>query len=348
MEKELKFSVLVPVYNVEKFIAECIESILRQTYPNFELILVDDGSPDESGKICDEYAARDERIKVFHKPNGGALQSRCFAVEKASGDYYIFVDSDDFIADDCLEMLRGYIERYDADCIIYGLQWLKPGGTEKVLCHEAYYDRLITDKAEIFRLVMCDEIYNSMCRKCTHASCFDGRDLSDCYHVRRGEDRIQTEQILENAKNFLFVPEAPYFYRVNPGSVTQERKMDGYVPLHIMELRSIRQVERLGVFTDEDFDRWRNHRLDAQVILLKRLSRFCSNNREAAKAMAKVRNDSFYRKYLIQGYRKCSDIPGITISRGLRRSMNKLLTTLLRLRCYGLIIFICKHVFKSR
>ena len=348
MNDGIKFSVLVPVYNVEKYLADCIESVLRQTYGNFELILVDDGSPDASGKICDEYAAKDERIKVFHKPNGGALQSRCFGVERATGDYCVFVDSDDFIAEDCLELLLGYIERYGADCIIYGLQWLKPGGTEKVICHEAYYGRLITDKAELFRLVMCDEIYNSMCRKCARRACFDGRDLSGCYHIRRGEDRIQSEQILENAESFLFVPETPYFYRVNPGSVTHERALDGYVPDFTVEQRSLALIEKLGLFTGEDYDRLRNHWLDALVIDLKRFSRFCTSSRESRKLMARLRENSFYKAFLIKGYRKCSDVSGITISRGLRRRMNILLTRLLRLRCYGLILFICKHVFKSR
>ena len=91
------FSIVVPVYNVEKYLKECIDSILSQTFTDFELILVDDGSKDESPLICDEYAQKDERIKVIHKPNGGQAEARNVGTETAAGQYIIYIDSDDFI-----------------------------------------------------------------------------------------------------------------------------------------------------------------------------------------------------------------------------------------------------------
>jgi len=348
MKDAVKFSIIVPVYKAEAYLDECIKSVLGQSYQNFELILIDDGSPDNSGAICDSYAKSDSRLRVLHKPNSGAFHSRCCGLEMVTGDYVLFLDSDDYIDKGSLEMLSGYIAQYGADCIIYGLKWLKESGTEEIICHEAYQNRLITDKAEVFRLVMCDGIYNSLCRKCVRASCFRGRDFSACYHIRRGEDRIQSEEILENAASFLFIPETPYFYRVNPGSVTHDLNMDGYRASFVVEQRSVALIERLGLFTEEDYDRLRNHLLDAQVIELKRLSRHCSSNWEVVKAIDSIRSHSFFESFLSPGYRVCSDIPGITISRGLRRRLNSLLVTLLGLRQYGLIIFICRHVFKAR
>ena len=91
----MKFSVLVPVYNVEKYLKQCIESVLNQTYQSFELILVDDGSTDNSGAICDEYASKHKFIKVIHKPNGGLLHTRRVSLAHATGDWYVFLDSDD-------------------------------------------------------------------------------------------------------------------------------------------------------------------------------------------------------------------------------------------------------------
>ena len=82
---------------VEQYLPECIESVLGQTYANFEFILVDDGSPDRCGEICDEYAKKDSRIRVFHKPNGGLMHTRRYALERAQGDYYVFLDSDDYL-----------------------------------------------------------------------------------------------------------------------------------------------------------------------------------------------------------------------------------------------------------
>jgi len=90
-----KISVIVPVYNVEKYLRECVDSVLAQTFTDFELILVDDGSPDDSGKICDEYAAKDSRVRVFHKANGGVVEARFFGLKQARGDYVVFLDSDD-------------------------------------------------------------------------------------------------------------------------------------------------------------------------------------------------------------------------------------------------------------
>ena len=92
-----KISVIVPIYDVEKFLAECIESIINQSYENLEIILVDDGSHDNSGKIADEYAKKDERIKVIHKPNGGLSDARNAGLQIATGEYLMFSDSDDFL-----------------------------------------------------------------------------------------------------------------------------------------------------------------------------------------------------------------------------------------------------------
>jgi len=97
-----KVSVIVPVYKVEKYLPECIGSILAQTFTDFELILADDGSPDNSGKICDDYAARDFRIRVFHKENGGVSSARNLGIDNARGEWIAFVDSDDWIGRDFL------------------------------------------------------------------------------------------------------------------------------------------------------------------------------------------------------------------------------------------------------
>ena len=91
-------SIIVPVYQVEKYIRQCVDSILAQTFTDFELILVDDGSKDQSGQICDEYARMDTRVKVIHKENGGLSDARNTGMDQASGKYFMFVDSDDYIA----------------------------------------------------------------------------------------------------------------------------------------------------------------------------------------------------------------------------------------------------------
>lgn len=115
---DIKFSIIVPVYNVEKYLDECIQSIINQTYSNWKLILIDDGSTDKSGTICLKYAEKDDRIVYFYKENTGQSDSRNIGITKASGDYMIFVDSDDYIHGDSLELLRNSIFEWNAPDVI--------------------------------------------------------------------------------------------------------------------------------------------------------------------------------------------------------------------------------------
>lgn len=110
-------SIIVPIYNVELYLRKCINSIRNQTYKNIEIILVDDGSPDNCGKICDEYKQKDNRIKVIHKKNGGLSEARNYGIEIATGDYILFVDSDDYIANNMCQILLKKAEKYKADII---------------------------------------------------------------------------------------------------------------------------------------------------------------------------------------------------------------------------------------
>ena len=113
-----RISIIVPVYKVEPYLRRCVDSILGQRYQNLEVILVDDGSPDNCGAICDEYALQDSRVKVIHKANGGLSSARNAGLEIATGEYVSFVDSDDALADDAMEYLLDLAEREQADLVI--------------------------------------------------------------------------------------------------------------------------------------------------------------------------------------------------------------------------------------
>ena len=115
-------SIIVPVFNVEKYLEECLDSILNQTYENIEVILVDDGSTDSSGKICDEYLKKDSRIKVFHKTNGGLSDARNYGVENSNGEYIIFVDSDDYLSKYTLEFSIKEIKDAAADILVFAIK----------------------------------------------------------------------------------------------------------------------------------------------------------------------------------------------------------------------------------
>lgn len=121
------FSVIVPIYKVEQYLPSCIESVLNQTFKDFELILVDDGSPDSCPQICDNYAQKDNRIKVVHKENGGLASARRAGIQVASGDYVYNLDSDDLIENDTLEYAHNIIKETNCEIVSFCYQWLKNG-----------------------------------------------------------------------------------------------------------------------------------------------------------------------------------------------------------------------------
>ena len=348
MTSPLLFSVLVPVYNVAPYLRECVDSVLGQSYPNFELLLVDDGSTDESGAICDEYAAKDPRVRVFHKENGGLISARRHAVARFTGDYCIFLDSDDFITADTLEVLAGAVKESGADCVLYGIRWNRPGGVEHILCPPEICGKLYTDKRDVLNILLNDDSFNSLCRKCVRASCFDGRDFSGFFHISRGEDRLQSVEILENANSFFFLPNELYVYRVNTGSITHTICYDGYQADNTVNREVLDMLSRLGLFREEDYDRLRNHQLDGFVTELKRICRFCSSRSSRRAALQTCRDDDYFRSFLRAGYRRVPALPGVRpASAGVRRFLNRCCVFLLkhgRLECLHLL---CTRSYKT-
>ena len=116
-------SIIIPVYNAEKRLVKCIDSILTQSYIHFELLLINDGSKDSSGTICDAYAQKDNRVKVFHKENGGASSARNIGIERATGEYIVFVDSDDYVEKDYLSAF--FVDPLNEDKFTFVVQSLK-------------------------------------------------------------------------------------------------------------------------------------------------------------------------------------------------------------------------------
>ena len=114
-------SVIIPVYNVQAYLVRCVDSVINQSYDNLEIILVDDGSSDNSSQICDELALKDRRIKVIHKTNGGLSDARNVGLEKSVGDYILFVDSDDFIHQEMVEKMYGIIQKNETDIVVCGI-----------------------------------------------------------------------------------------------------------------------------------------------------------------------------------------------------------------------------------
>jgi glycosyltransferase involved in cell wall biosynthesis len=161
-------SVIVPIYNVELYVDKCIRSVIEQSYDDFELILVDDGSPDRSGAICDEWAAKDNRIRVIHKANGGLSDARNAGLENAKGEYICFVDSDDWIDHDMLKTLFSMIDRNDVDMSCCNFLHVNSSGeairdpakiTSGVLSQDEYWAMRFSSNLKMYFDVACGKLY---------------------------------------------------------------------------------------------------------------------------------------------------------------------------------------------
>lgn len=339
MTGNIKFSIMVPVYNVEEYLDDCVKSILNQSYENFELILVDDGSKDRSGEICDMWAEKDSRIKVYHKPNGGLPSARSCALEHADGDYYLFADSDDYVSPDMMEVLYGKISETDCDCIFFSLEKkLGDKVIERAVCDASICGRVHTDKRFVLNIVLGAGGYNSLCRKCVKAACFDGRDYTPYFHIQQGEDLVRSLEIYENAKSFLFMQNVFYYYRCNFSSIQNSMNCDKLEADNTIELMVDALLEKTGVFEKEDYDRLRNRRLDVLAISLRKRARECSSRKIAVERMKKVRDNPYYSDMTETGYRKVECYPGQGKA-AVRKMIFRINIFLFRHRLYRLFIF---------
>ena len=212
---EHKVSIVVPVYGVEKYIAECIESLLSQSYRNLEILLVDDGGKDRSPEICEQYAAQDDRIRVIHKPNGGAASARNVGIDEATGEYICFVDGDDLIEKDFVFHLWSALSKADADIAECGLYYLTNTATDAVQVKDlGVYDR----NAYLKRFTShwtCSLMTNKLFKRSTVGSVrFEEGHCID--------DEFFTYLVVMNCHKVVVTDEALYCYRIRGSSVMQD------------------------------------------------------------------------------------------------------------------------------
>ena len=153
-ERNISFSVVIPIYNTEKWLDRCIESVIKQDYANFEVILVDDGSTDDSAQKCDEWCAKDERIFCIHKKNGGVAAARNTGIDMATGEYIAFLDSDDYIEE---AFLGSIVNTGNAELIIGSCIWISDDGRRQLIDD---IPSNVTDRNQIFKEFLYSSTFN--------------------------------------------------------------------------------------------------------------------------------------------------------------------------------------------
>lgn len=233
----VKFSIIIPVYNSEKYICQCIESVINQTFSDFELILVDDGSRDNSGNICAEYATKDNRIKVLRKNNAGAHFARKSGLSVASGDYICFIDSDDYIDHRYLETFAHIINKHDPDVAVVDI--IRFNDSSQTLLPTKLYDglyigeKLINVKKNlihsntlqkndlgVLKFSLCDKCYKNELIK-THFN-----NLTE--NIVLGEDMAITMPLVADCQSLYVSHYAGYYYRDNPTSIVNSFRKDDF------------------------------------------------------------------------------------------------------------------------
>ena len=240
MEAKPLVSIIVPIYNVEKYLPRCIDSILLQDYPNIEIWLVDDGSPDGCPAICDEYAKRDKRIKVIHKPNGGQSDARNAALDVAKGEFITFIDSDDYVSKDYVSTLFKLLKSYDAD--IAQCEWQEYNDFLAIPKQTQTGGKIKQfDKTEAIKNVFYQKTLSaSACLKLYRRSIFQNLrfPLGTLY-----EDLATVYPAFNNSKRIVHTSGKLYYYYQRPGSTLHVFNEKRTVVIKILK-EILEQIER--------------------------------------------------------------------------------------------------------
>ena len=232
-------SVIVPVYNVELYLDECINSILRQTFTDFELILVDDGSSDKSGMICDEFGKKDARITVIHKKNGGLSSARNAGLDIAKGDYISFIDSDDWIDNSFLEkLLDGYLKYPNVDLSFCKYRRTPEKGPSIGECSIISVEQMWNMYFEnAFVVIACNKLYKA--------------DVFKTLRYPEGkihEDEFVLHETLKSVSEAYFIEEELYYYRPNEKSIMHDNRRTSKRLINVLEALLL----RIGYFISVD------------------------------------------------------------------------------------------------
>ena len=239
-------SVIIPVYNVKDFVGKCLDSVARQKYENLDIVIVDDGSTDGSGEICDELAVQDKRMRVFHKKNGGLSDARNLGIKKAKGEIIAFIDGDDLVSEDFVSAMYEEMAKSDADIVVCGYNLVKP--EKEVMSGGEATVKLLTQQENI-DIVAWNKLYKK--------SLFVDNDIW-FPKGKKHEDTLTTYKILSKAEKVAYLDEALYSYVERGDSIMKTGRIE-----ERLEMRELAAKEAMEYFKDD-----RDLKQAAEVALL--------------------------------------------------------------------------------
>lgn len=227
MDNQVLISVIIPVYNVEEYLCECVNSVINQTYKNLEIILIDDGSTDSSGKICDDYAKKDKRITVIHKKNEGPSKTRNIGLRNAKGEYIYFIDSDDYITEDAIESFVSTAKSNSADLVFFDSLCFSDDGSkvnQGYTIKETYRAR--SGYEVLTELHKNKDYHCSVCLLLIKHSLISDNNISFLESAYCSEDMLFTYQIYCSAKRAVQCKKTMHYRRYRPNSIVTSKKSE--------------------------------------------------------------------------------------------------------------------------
>ena len=324
--QDILFYIVVPVFKAESYIEQCVNSVLNQTYSNWQLILIDDGSPDKSGELCDTYALNNEKIYVIHQENKGQLAARMAGIKyildnKIPQSFICFLDSDDKYEPHALQTIYECIKNDGSDMVIFNWQRVSKG---KILHKKNIYNGVVTDKRVLYKIVLSDPEYNSLCLKAIAIHLIDNIDYSLYYHIRHGEDLIQSLNYYKLSNKVTFKNLVLYNYTINESSVTQSVNYYNYS--FSTEVRKLVWyfIQQENVWNYKDFE---NYATRMQKLIegeIRKISKFNISTEKKKELFRQIESDEYcqilfsysvrtpiLRLFLAHKYRTILSINGI-------------------------------------
>lgn len=302
MDNAIFFSVLIPIHKTEKYIHNCINSILNQTYQNFNIVLVDDGSPDKCPEICDEYAKTNNKIYVIHKKNEGLMSARRVGIDYAidnfkdvSNHFFVFVDSDDTLKQNALEIIQKNINQNKCEILIFNADVTYNGRIISRYSNK-YKTGNITDKNETLRMI-ASEKYNPLAFKAINKCLFVKRDYKKYYYIQVGEDLIQSLDLVANAKKITIIDDSLYNYEKNPESIMNSIDSSNYKLKSIFRKIVYEFLTSQECWDADDKDWYYNLTQDFIAKEIREIV-YTMKKKDVYLIWDKIINDEYYNKFL--------------------------------------------------
>ena len=305
----MKFFVLIPVYQAEKLLEPCLDSVFSQTVQDFYIILVDDGSTDGSPALCDQAAAKDSRVTVVHQKNMGPYGARRRAIARClelaeKTDWAVFLDADDSLKPNALETIAAAAREQDCDMVFLGEDQVWDGRILRPFPVELAHTGIVEDKRALYKIVFQDGWYNPLWKKAVSVALLPKEGVEAYYPVRFGEDLLQSIPMYASCRRAVFLKESLYNYAINPESATNALRIGNYQVSSLVLRACWDFLKSQDVWSEADFTEylgWLRRLTRFQVWIV---AKFEAPISDRCRLLGQIHDDPFYGMVIASAPRK--------------------------------------------